>query len=65
LVREGKIKICKIENMTKEISKWLSDYDSGKEVESVSMGGICEGYEIAIQDCAIEIMRNLPMFVPK
>ena len=45
--------------MSKELSQWLSDYDSGKQVESVSMGGISAGYEGAIQECALEIMRRL------
>jgi hypothetical protein len=50
--------------MTKEIKQWLSDYDKDNEMETVSMGGISDGYEAAIQDCAIEIMRGLPEDVP-
>lgn len=51
--------------MNKEISKWLSDYDNGNEVESVSMGGMGHGYECAIQDCAIETLRALPEVPPE
>lgn len=41
------------------IKQWLADYDSGKEVQTVSMGGISYGYEQAIQHLAIEIMRGV------
>ena len=47
--------------MSEQLRKWIADYDNGNEMESVSMGGISEGYEAAIQDCAIETMRNLQM----
>lgn len=50
--------------MNTELTKWLDDYDNGKEVESVEMGGISDGYEMAIQDCAIEIIRALVMVNP-
>jgi hypothetical protein len=45
--------------MSKELRDYISDYDEGKEMTSVEMGGISQGYEIAIQECAIEIMRSL------
>lgn len=45
--------------MNKELKQWLSDYDSGKRMKTVSMGGLGNGYECAIHDCAIETMRNL------
>ena len=45
--------------MSKQLTQWISDYDSGKVMESVSMGGLGDGYEIAIQDCAVEIIRGL------
>lgn len=51
--------------MTKEIRKWLSDYEDGIEIESVDMGGMGDRYESAIQECAIETMRNLPNDVPE
>lgn len=41
-----------------EIKKWLSDYDSGKEVETVEMGGLGDGYEVSIQHLAIEVIRE-------
>jgi len=47
--------------MNKELSKWIEDYDNMKEVETVEMGGISQRYECAIQDLAIEIMRNLQL----
>lgn len=45
--------------MTEHLTKWIADYDNGNEMESVEMGGMGYGYEQAIQDCAVEIMRNL------
>lgn len=47
--------------MTEQLRQWIADYDSGKAMESVEMGGISEGYEVAIQECAIETIRNLQM----
>ena len=41
--------------------KHVEDFDNGKEVRTVIMGGISNGYEIAIQNLAIEIMRTLMM----
>lgn len=44
----------------KETLKELIDrYDNGIPIETVEMGGIGERYELAIQELAIEIMRNL------
>ena len=40
--------------------QWIEAYEAGHEVESVSMGGISEGYENAIQSLAVEISRRLP-----
>lgn len=47
--------------MSEQLRKWIADYDNGNTMESVSMGGISDGYEAVIQDCAIETMRNLQM----
>lgn len=47
------------EKLEKTIIKWLSDYDNGIIVNTVSMGGFGDGYELALQECAIEAMRNL------
>jgi len=47
--------------MTEQLRQWIADYDSGKAMESVKMGGISEEYEAAIQECAIETIRNLQM----
>lgn len=47
--------------MSEQLRKWIADYDNGNTMESVSMGGISDSYEAAIQDCAIETMRNLQM----
>lgn len=47
--------------MNTELIKHIEDFDNGKEVETVVMGGISNGYEIAIQNLAIEIMRILMM----
>jgi len=41
------------------IKEWLQNYDNKEEVKSVEMGGIVVRYELAIQELAIEIMRNL------
>lgn len=41
----------------KELIKHVEDFDNGKEVKTVEMGGISDDYEIAIQKLAIEIMR--------
>lgn len=45
--------------MNKELKQWLDDFDSGKVVNSVEMGGMGQGYEEGIQDCAVGIMRKL------
>ncbi len=45
--------------MNAELMKHVEDFDNGKEVKTVIMGGITNGYEIAIQTLAIEIMRIL------
>ena len=45
--------------MNQELKKWLDDFDGDNVVDSVLMGGLSQGYEEAIQDCAIEIMRKL------
>lgn len=50
--------------MSKELTKWIADYDAGQELESVSMGGMGSGYELAIQSCAVEIIRNLQGIEP-
>jgi len=47
------------EKLQNGIVKWLDQYDSGIIVETASMGGMGDGYELAIQECAIETMRNL------
>lgn len=47
------------EKSNKDIREWLYNYDSGLIVKSVSMGGLGTGYELTIQECAIETMRNL------
>ena len=49
------------ENMSEHLRKWIADYDNGNVMESVEMGGMGYGYEQAIQECAIETMRNLQM----
>ena len=41
------------------IEQWLADYDAGKEIETVEMGGIGIEYEAAIQELAVEIIRAL------
>lgn len=46
--------------MEKTIKEWLDNFDSGKKVKTVSMGGLGKGYEEAIQSLAVEIMRSLP-----
>lgn len=52
--------------MNEKLKQYIADYDSGKPMETVSMGGISEGYEIAIQMWAIEILRILQhVAVPK
>ncbi len=45
--------------MSNQLKQWITDFDSGKTMESVSMGGMGLGYEIAIQSCAVETMRGL------
>ena len=45
--------------MNKDLIKYIEDFDNGNEIESVEMGGISDGYEIAIQLLAIETARNL------
>lgn len=42
-----------------EIKQWLSNYDAGKEVETVEMGGLGDGYEVPIQHLAIEVIREV------
>lgn len=42
-----------------EIKQWLADYDAGKEIETVELGGIGIEYEAAIQELAVEIIRAL------
>jgi len=49
----------KRKTMNTELKNHIEAYDKGKEVQSVEMGGISNGYEIAIQELAIETMRNL------
>lgn len=41
------------------IKEWLSNYDAGKEVETVEMGGLGDGYEVPIQHLAIEVIREI------
>jgi len=47
--------------MNIELMKYVESFDNGDEVHTAIMGGIVEGYEIAIQDLAIETMRTLMM----
>lgn len=42
-----------------DASEWLSRWDDGKSVWSISMGGIGPGYEQAIQVTTAEILRHL------
>lgn len=52
--------------MNTELMKYVESFDNGDEVRTVIMGGIVEGYEVAIQDLAIENMRTLMMLtIPK
>jgi hypothetical protein len=39
-------------------AQWLADWDAGKTVESISMGGISQGYEQCIQITAFEVLRH-------
>lgn len=41
------------------VEKWLYDYNAGKEVKSVEMGGIAKEYEEAIQDLSVEILKEM------
>jgi hypothetical protein len=45
--------------MNEEIKKLIEDFDSGAKVQSVDMGGFGYGYEVAIQECAMEALRIL------
>jgi hypothetical protein len=45
--------------MNTELRKHVESFDNGEEVKTVIMGGICDGYEMAIQELAIETMRIL------
>ena len=45
--------------MSKQLQQWIADLDNGKRVKSVSMGGLGKGYELAIQNLAVEMIRNL------
>lgn len=45
--------------MNTELMKYVESFDNGEKVRTVIMGGIVEGYEVAIQELAIEIMRTL------
>jgi hypothetical protein len=47
--------------MNTELRKHVDDFDNGDEVKTVIMGGISNGYEIAIQELAMEIMRILSL----
>lgn len=50
----------------KTAQEWIAAFDRGEVIESVSMGGMGDGYESAIQSCAVEIVRRLcPHTVPK
>jgi hypothetical protein len=49
------------EKVEKTLKNWLADYYNGITVNTVSMGGLGDGYELAIQECAIEAMKNLQM----
>jgi hypothetical protein len=40
-------------------AQWLADWDAGMSVESISMGGLSEGYEQCIQITAFEVLRAL------
>lgn len=52
--------------MNTELIKHVESFDNGEEVKTVIMGGITNGYEVAIQELAIEIMRTLALIkVPK
>lgn len=42
----------------KDAAEWLSRWDAGKTVWSISMGGIGPGYEQAIQVLAVECVRH-------
>jgi len=41
------------------VSEALAAWDSGHEVETVEMGGLGQGYEMAIQVTAFELMRAI------
>jgi len=45
--------------MSQQVQEWIADLDSGKRVKSVSMGGLGKGYELAIQNCAVETLRGI------
>jgi len=47
--------------MYNNLKEFIEAYDNGEQLKSVEMGGISVGYEIAIQDLAIETMRKLQM----
>lgn len=54
------------EKVEKSLKNWLADYTSGIIVNTVSMGGMGDGYELVLQECAIETMINLQSIsVPK
>jgi len=48
----------------RSIKELVFDYDSGKEVETVLMGGISNSYESSIQELAFSIMRKLQNIKP-
>lgn len=45
----------------KDAQEWLSRWDEGKSVWSVSMGGFGPGYEQALQIAAVEVVRCMTL----
>lgn len=57
-------RVILFEKTQKSLVTWISDYDKGTIVKSIEMGGMGEGYELAIQECLIEILRSLQHLKP-
>jgi hypothetical protein len=50
----------------KTANEWIDAFDRGEVIESVDMGGISDGYEMAIQSLVVEIVRKVSSHdVPK
>ena len=42
-----------------EVQQWIADWDDGKVIRSVCLGGLGRGYEMAIQGLAVELARQI------